>query len=206
MRRSWRLYNSVRVGMEKNYGVRGTPLTIMPLSHVTQSAIALLNSRRRTARPSLGVALGTSNIPALDSMPSLNGAPSMKGTPSLVGMKGWLQELGHSVSISIRRRYRQLVDQRIRKMTSTVSMLYMSQGRKGRVAHVLSSTRSWKRMAKGPGFHEESDSTLPPIWSMYKRGSRSTQKPYRKTFLRNTFLKSGTVCLTTPQNPVTSSF
>ncbi|KAI4282731.1 MAG: hypothetical protein L6R38_002735 [Xanthoria sp. 2 TBL-2021] len=60
------------------------------------SAIALLNSRRRKARPGLVGPPGGSNILGLDSMPSLNGTPSLKGTPSLMGVREWLQELGHS--------------------------------------------------------------------------------------------------------------
>ncbi|KAM0799425.1 putative tetrahydrofolylpolyglutamate synthase [Usnea florida] len=75
MRGSLKLLNVYE--MDKSYG----------------SAIALLNSRRRTARPSLGPTSETSKV---DSMPSLNGTPSFKGVPSLVGMKGWLQQLGHS--------------------------------------------------------------------------------------------------------------
>ncbi|KAL8856796.1 MAG: hypothetical protein Q9178_006633 [Gyalolechia marmorata] len=43
------------------------------------SAIALLNSRRRKARSSLTGLPGGSNLLSLDSMPSLNGTPSLKG-------------------------------------------------------------------------------------------------------------------------------
>lgn len=82
MRRSWKLLNVYE--MDKSYG----------------SAIALLNSRRRIARPVLGP---QSELSRVDSMPSLNGTPSFKGVPSLVGMEGWLRELGHSVSASVRR-------------------------------------------------------------------------------------------------------
>ncbi|KAL8639612.1 MAG: hypothetical protein Q9228_003368 [Teloschistes exilis] len=32
----------------------------------------------------------------LDSMPSLNGTSSLKGVPSIMGVRDWLQELGHS--------------------------------------------------------------------------------------------------------------
>ncbi|KAG4438947.1 hypothetical protein IFR05_005573 [Cadophora sp. M221] len=60
-----------------------------------QRAIALLNGRRRSSRPS---AEPTKNIPELSRMPSLDGGSDLKGTPSILGMEQWLAELGHSVA------------------------------------------------------------------------------------------------------------
>ncbi|MCJ1264916.1 hypothetical protein MMC22_004791 [Lobaria immixta] len=65
---------------------------------MNQSAIALLNSRRRKSRPGSNGTLDLSKAPELVSMPSLNGVPSLKGMPSLTGISDWLQQLGHSDS------------------------------------------------------------------------------------------------------------
>ncbi|KAL8646467.1 MAG: hypothetical protein Q9210_006127 [Variospora velana] len=70
--------------------------SIHQMGELYSNAIALLNSRRRKARPSLTGPPGGNLIPGLDLMPSLNGTPSLKGTPSLMGVREWLQELGHS--------------------------------------------------------------------------------------------------------------
>lgn len=70
-------------------------------SNLNQSAIALLNSRRRKSRPGSNGTLDLSKAPELVSMPSLNGVPSLKGMPSLTGISGWLQQLGHSVVLNL---------------------------------------------------------------------------------------------------------
>lgn len=71
-----------------------------PRSNWKQSAIALLNSRRRKSRPSSKESPDLSKKPGLASMPSLNGVPSLRGMPSLIGIREWLQKLGHSVCIT----------------------------------------------------------------------------------------------------------
>lgn len=54
-----------------------------------ESALKLLDSRRRKARPK--------EAPRLEDIPlSGNATPTFRGTPSLVGMQQWLQLLGHS--------------------------------------------------------------------------------------------------------------
>jgi folylpolyglutamate synthase len=65
------------------------------VSDLEQRAIAVLNERRRVSRPSTEQA---NSIPELSRMPILNGGSDLKGTPSIVGMKQWLDELGHSVT------------------------------------------------------------------------------------------------------------
>ncbi|KAL8725125.1 MAG: hypothetical protein Q9181_006537 [Wetmoreana brouardii] len=55
-------------------------IIIHQMEELYSSAIALLNGRRRKARPSLTNPLGGSNIPGLSSVPSLNGTPSLRGT------------------------------------------------------------------------------------------------------------------------------
>ncbi|KAI9745034.1 MAG: hypothetical protein M1818_001312 [Claussenomyces sp. TS43310] len=54
-----------------------------------ESAIELLNSRRRTGRPT------PENLTTLAGQPDLNPTPK-RGKPSIHGMKEWLQLLGHS--------------------------------------------------------------------------------------------------------------
>ena len=40
---------------------------------------------------------GVERVHPFSEMPSVKGAPTFKGTPSVVGMREWLQLLGHSV-------------------------------------------------------------------------------------------------------------
>lgn len=58
-----------------------------------QNALKLLETRRRRARPK------TPAVPpsTLQDAAASGGTQSVKGIPSLVGMKEWLQRLGHSV-------------------------------------------------------------------------------------------------------------
>lgn len=56
-----------------------------------QNALKLLESRRRNARPK------TLATPTTQESMTPSGIPTVRGTPSLVGMKEWLQALGHSV-------------------------------------------------------------------------------------------------------------
>jgi folylpolyglutamate synthase len=59
-----------------------------------QRAIEVLNRRRRPQRPSIET---TTTLPGLSRMPTINGESDFKGMPSILGMKQWLNELGHSV-------------------------------------------------------------------------------------------------------------
>ncbi len=79
--------------MDKTYQVKLT-LILFTISDLEQRAIAVLNGRRRASRPSTEPA---KSIPELSRMPSLDGGSDLKGTPSILGMKHWLDELGHSV-------------------------------------------------------------------------------------------------------------
>ena len=63
----------------------------------TQDAIEILNQRRRPARPA---SKSTIIQAGLSEMPNVKGKSDMRGTPSIVGMKQWLQQLGHSVGRS----------------------------------------------------------------------------------------------------------
>lgn len=67
------------------------PPTAFDLTKI-QNALRLLETRRRKARPKTPAASAT---PQDFATPS--GNPTVKGVPSLVGMKEWLQVLGHSV-------------------------------------------------------------------------------------------------------------
>ena len=69
-------------------------------SNFQQRAIELLNSRKRARRPSAGGAGTEDGFPDLNPPPNLNGQSSVRGTPSILGMKQWLDELGHSVMCS----------------------------------------------------------------------------------------------------------
>ncbi|KAH8659373.1 putative tetrahydrofolylpolyglutamate synthase [Tricladium varicosporioides] len=57
-------------------------------------AVEILNSSRRPLRPSIEL---SKSLPSLNRMPNLNGESDLKGTPSILGMRQWLDELGHSV-------------------------------------------------------------------------------------------------------------
>ncbi|XPS92844.1 Tetrahydrofolate synthase [Ascochyta lentis] len=60
-----------------------------------KSAITILQSRRRPERPNVEPG---SNLPGLSRIPDAKGKPDLKGTPSIVGMKQWLNQLGHSTA------------------------------------------------------------------------------------------------------------
>lgn len=57
-------------------------------THILQNALKLLETRRRKARPK--------NASGLDGILS-DAAPTFRRMPSLIGMRQWLQLLGHSV-------------------------------------------------------------------------------------------------------------
>lgn len=61
-----------------------------------QDAIALLDTRRRVRRPSAELARDAGLKPE-----SRVGGAVLKGRPGVVGMSGWMEELGHSVRLSI---------------------------------------------------------------------------------------------------------
>lgn len=63
-------------------------------SNGNKSAIQLLNKRLRPTRPSVEPA---SNFIGLPRIPALSGTPDVKGTTSVVGMRKWLDQLGHTV-------------------------------------------------------------------------------------------------------------
>lgn len=72
-----------------------------------QNALKLLETRRRKARPNDGP--GLEGVP-LNGIPSAQAAPTFRGIPSLVGMRKWLQLLGHSVKASRLRQVRAFTD------------------------------------------------------------------------------------------------
>ena len=61
-----------------------------------QRAIEVLNRRRRPRRPSIEPAKG---FPGLGRMPIISGEFELKGMPSILGMRQWLNELGHTVLV-----------------------------------------------------------------------------------------------------------
>ena len=78
-------------GKERTYEVA---LIIIDLAQAnpSQDAVKLLNSRRRDVRP-----ISRSN--ATSGLLPMPHASVFKGKPSLSGMKMWLGQLGHSVSL-----------------------------------------------------------------------------------------------------------
>ncbi|KAI8717950.1 Mur-ligase-M domain-containing protein [Fusarium sp. LHS14.1] len=64
-------------------------------SNPNQSAIDILNTRRRPKRPS---ARSDATVPVLGGIPSKDGNPELRGTPSIAGMKEWLHRIGHSTA------------------------------------------------------------------------------------------------------------
>ncbi|KAH8787523.1 folylpolyglutamate synthase [Hyaloscypha sp. PMI_1271] len=58
-------------------------------------AIEILNTKIRPQRPSIAP---TGGFPSLGRAPNTNGESGLKGTPSILGMKQWLNKLGHSAS------------------------------------------------------------------------------------------------------------
>uniref|UniRef100_A0A093XZ96 tetrahydrofolate synthase n=2 Tax=Talaromyces marneffei PM1 TaxID=1077442 RepID=A0A093XZ96_TALMA len=61
----------------------------------SKNALKLLESRRRAARPKTSATLNAGAATAAVSSPS---SQSLRGVPSLVGMKEWLEALGHSTN------------------------------------------------------------------------------------------------------------
>ncbi|KAH1593411.1 hypothetical protein KXX34_003072 [Aspergillus fumigatus] len=59
-----------------------------------ENAVKLLETRRRKARPTSRLMSLTTPVSAVQDTTTVNGN-SLKGLPSLVGMKEWLQSLGH---------------------------------------------------------------------------------------------------------------
>jgi len=80
--------------MDKSYKVELNIGYLLPMSDLEQRAIEVLNRSRRQKRPSLDP---LQSFPGLNRMPSLNGESDLRGTPSIVGMRQWLDQLGHSV-------------------------------------------------------------------------------------------------------------
>lgn len=83
--------------------------------HSPQNAIRLLETRRRKARPK--GTLGIERITPLAEMASVNAPLTVRGISSLVGMREWLQLIGHSVVASNLERNH--ADKVGRKVTST---------------------------------------------------------------------------------------
>ena len=84
--------------MDKSYKVELDIGYLLPISDLEQSAIEVLNISRRQGRPSMRPAKSS---PGLNWMPRLTGESDLKGTPSILGMKQWLDELGHSVLVDL---------------------------------------------------------------------------------------------------------
>ena len=82
--------------MERNYKVNQTLLHPIRLFNDVQSAIDILNSRRRLKRPSMELG---SEMPRLGCMPDEKITPDLKGIPSIAGMRQWLHHIGHSVRV-----------------------------------------------------------------------------------------------------------
>jgi folylpolyglutamate synthase len=66
------------------------------MSNLKQRAIDVLNRRRRPQRPSIE---HTKDLPGLGRMPIINGESDFKGISSILGMRQWLNELGHPVLV-----------------------------------------------------------------------------------------------------------
>ncbi|CAG8952934.1 hypothetical protein HYFRA_00007649 [Hymenoscyphus fraxineus] len=60
-----------------------------------ERALELLRGLKRQGLP-WATNAPSKSIPGINTMPSLKGKSDLKGTPSIVGMKQWLQHLGHS--------------------------------------------------------------------------------------------------------------
>ena len=76
--------------MKRNYEVTHFLIPQSIIADVLQNALRLLDSRRRKMRPK--------EAPAFEDIhPNGGAAPTFRGTPSLVGMRQWLEFLGHSV-------------------------------------------------------------------------------------------------------------
>ncbi|KAJ8118410.1 hypothetical protein OPT61_g620 [Boeremia exigua] len=77
------------------------PLTVTgimpprPLERSYKNALSILQSRRRPGRPNVEA---TSNVPGMTRVPDAKGRSELKGIPSIVGMKQWLQQIGHSTA------------------------------------------------------------------------------------------------------------
>ena len=84
--------------MDKSYKVALDIGYLFPMSDLEQRAIEVLNRSRRQRRRSIEPAV---SFPGLNRMPSLNGESDLKGTPSIVGMRQWLDQLGHSVLVDL---------------------------------------------------------------------------------------------------------
>ena len=75
--------------MDKSYQVRSAGIETLLKPDLKRAALGLLNSRRRLTRPA-----GNHGSGPLSALPN---ETSFRGSPSIVGIKDWLQELGHMV-------------------------------------------------------------------------------------------------------------
>lgn len=88
-------YNGTKLRGTKHAYVRRSVLFLWLIE--VQNALEIINSRRRHSRP----AQAAEKKNQVKDMPLTNGTPDLKGTPSIVGMREWLQILGHTVSSHI---------------------------------------------------------------------------------------------------------
>ncbi|RPB21264.1 folylpolyglutamate synthase [Terfezia boudieri ATCC MYA-4762] len=63
-----------------------------------ENALKLLQTRRRTARPTDKLSVGIDGLPPVGAIPNVYGTSTLLGIPSIVGMREWLELLGHSDS------------------------------------------------------------------------------------------------------------
>ncbi|KAF8426995.1 putative tetrahydrofolylpolyglutamate synthase [Tirmania nivea] len=61
-----------------------------------ENALKLLQTRRRTARPTDRLSMGIDGLSPISTRPNVNGTSTLLGIPSIVGMREWLHVLGHS--------------------------------------------------------------------------------------------------------------
>lgn len=69
-------------------------MTHSAVSDTLQRALDVLDKKRRPPRSAIQPAHGALGM---NRIPTGNGEISLRGTPSIVGMREWLNELGHTV-------------------------------------------------------------------------------------------------------------
>lgn len=157
--------------VDRSYKVGFSGITIARRANAVQHAIAILHSRRRPARQTVSAA---SEPPNTDRVTGGKGKSELKGTPSIVGMKQWLQQIGHSVCL-VSSLWSCTDKQRLPKSTTSTS--FTSPALRAKAVHVPLSSQFFELTGKGPDGHGKQVYTLRRISFTLEKGYESISSP-----------------------------
>jgi hypothetical protein len=140
--------------------------------------VEILHARRRPGRPS---AASVSDASQHHEPTPNQGTPDLRGTPSLVGMKDWLNRIGHSVQTQLPTALDVLAGVRLtiapRLPILIISMSSMLLVPKAREAPAPLLNRFFELLARGPVFRRRLAYIHRLISPIPRRGSVSTSSP-----------------------------